>query len=216
MTCARRSPGSRPSVTTLLQTDVDWSEDERRELLSTIDSSADHLDAVVANLLDASRLQAGALSVQSRPVALDEVVGASVLTLPKGAAIEVDVPDDLPLVLADPGLLERALVNVLDNALRHGAGRPVEVRAFAGAGSAKLEVADHGPGVPPDQHDRLFQAFAHLDDRSTSGIGLGLSVSRGFVEAMDGAMVADGTPGGGLTIRIRLPLAGGAHAAGER
>jgi K+-sensing histidine kinase KdpD len=197
------------SVSTLRQTDVEWSHDERRDLLASIEDSADRLDAVVANLLDASRLQAGALSVQPRSVSLDEMVGAAVLAVPEAAGrVVIDVPDDLPLVAADPGLLERVLVNLLDNALRYGrSATPIEVRAFAGAEHAKLEIVDHGPGVDAEQRERLFEPFQRLDDRSSTGVGLGLTVARGFVEAMDGAMVADQTAGGGLTMRLRLPLA---------
>jgi two-component system, OmpR family, sensor histidine kinase KdpD len=178
-------------------------------LLATIEESADRLDAVVGNLLDASRLEAGAMSVQPEPVALDEVVSAAVLAVPGATGhVRVEVPDDLPLVRADRGLLERVLVNLLDNALRHGwSERPVEVRAFAGGESAKLEIADHGRGVSREQRERLFEPFGRLDDRSTAGVGLGLTVARGFLEAMGGALVADATPGGGLTMRLRIPLA---------
>ena len=199
--------GIKAAVSSLRQVDVSWSAQERDALLATIEESTDRLDAVVGNLLDASRLQAGAMSVHPEPVALDEVVSAALLALPAGN-VHVAVPDDLPLVHADRGLLERVLVNLLDNALRHGASdQPVEVRAFAGGESAKLEIADHGPGVPREQRERLFEPFGRLDDRGTTGVGLGLAVARGFLEAMDGALVADATPGGGLTMRLRVPLA---------
>jgi K+-sensing histidine kinase KdpD len=206
--------GIKASVSTLRQTDVQWSDEERQELLATIEESADRLHAVVGNLLDASRLQAGALSVQAVPVSLDEMVSAAVLALPDAVGrARVDVPEALPFVWADPGLLERVLVNLLDNALRYGSsGGSVEVRAFAGAGNAKLEVIDHGPGVSAEQRERLFEPFQRLDDRGNDGVGLGLSVARGFVEAMGGAMVADQTPGGGITMRVRLPLAGARDA----
>jgi two-component system sensor histidine kinase KdpD len=201
--------GIKASVSTLRQTDVQWSDEERQELLATIEESADRLHAVVGNLLDASRLQAGALTVHAVPVSLDEMVSAAVLALPDAVdRVRVDVPEALPFVWADPGLLERVLVNLLDNALRYGSnGGLVEVRAFAGAGHAKLEVIDHGPGVSAEQRERLFERFQRLDDRGSDGVGLGLSVARGFVEAMGGAMVADQTAGGGLTMRVRLPLA---------
>jgi K+-sensing histidine kinase KdpD len=198
------------SASTLRQKDVSWSDDERDELLETIEDSADRLDAVVANLLDASRLQAGAVSVQAVPVSLDEMVSAAVLAV-SGASdrVTADVPEDLPLVSADPGLLERVIVNLLDNALRYGHDNgTVEVHALAGSESAKLEIVDHGPGVAAEQRERLFEPFQRLGDSGDGGVGLGLSVARGFVEAMGGAMVADQTAGGGLTMRIRLPLAG--------
>jgi two-component system sensor histidine kinase KdpD len=201
--------GIKASVSTLRQTDVEWSDDERRDLLANIEESADRLDAVVRNLLDASRLQAGALSVKTEPVALGEVVSAALMALPEAAGkVEVNVPDDLPAVQADPGLLERALANVLDNALRHGASeRPIEVVAFAGESSVKMAVVDHGAGVSSEHRERLFEPFQRLDDRTSKGVGLGLTVARGFMEAMGGWMAADSTDGGGLTMRLRLPLA---------
>ena len=192
---------------TLRQDDLEVSKTERDELLATIEDSADRLDAVVVNLLDASRLQAGELTVRAQPVSLDEMVAAALLALPGASEhVAVEVPEDLPLVNADPGLLERALVNVIDNALRHGGG-PVEIHAIAVTDNAKLEIVDHGPGVASDQRERLFAPFQRLDDGGKPGVGLGLSVARGFVEAMGGAMVADQTSGGGLTMRMRLPLA---------
>ncbi|MDX6671422.1 MAG: two-component system, OmpR family, sensor histidine kinase KdpD [Solirubrobacteraceae bacterium] len=199
--------GIKASVSTLRQTDVSWSDSEREELLATIEDSADRLEGVVANLLDASRLEAGALSVRTEPVALDELVGAAVAGLSvQPGRVTAEVPADLPLVSADAGLLERVLSNVLDNALHHG-DSAVEVIAYAGAGSVKLEIVDHGPGVSARERERLFEPFQRLDDRDTGGVGLGLTVARGFVEAMGGAMAADNTQGGGLTIRMRLPVA---------
>jgi K+-sensing histidine kinase KdpD len=197
------------SASTLRQTDVTLAEGERGELLETIEDAADRLDAVVANLLDASRLQAGVVSVQALPVSLDEMVSAAVLAIPAAAGrVTADVPEDLPLVSADPGLLERVLVNLIDNALRYGHDdATVEVHATAGDQSAKLVIVDHGPGVDVEERERLFEPFQRLGDSGHGGVGLGLSVARGFVEAMGGAMVADQTSGGGLTMRIRLPLA---------
>jgi two-component system sensor histidine kinase KdpD len=200
--------GIKASVSTLRQADLEVTDAERAELLATIEDSADRLDAVVVNLLDASRLQAGELSVRAQPVSLDEMVAAALLALPGASErVSVDVPEELPLVNADPGLLERVFVNVIDNALRHGGDGPVEVDAIAVADNAKLEIVDHGPGIDADQRERIFAPFQRLDDGGKPGVGLGLSVARGFVEAMGGAMVADQTSGGGLTMRIRLPLA---------
>ncbi len=200
--------GIKASVSTLRQTDVDWSPEEREELLATIEDSTDRLDAVVRNLLDASRLQAGSLVTRTEAVALDQVVSSAALDLPEASdQIEIHVPEDLPLVRADPGLLQRVFVNVLDNAVRHGGrGQPIAVTARAGGESAKIEIVDHGPGVPKDAQSELFEPFRRIGERGEQGLGLGLSVARGFVEAMGGAMVADTTPGGGMTMRIRLEL----------
>ena len=201
--------GIKASVGTLRQTDIDWSQEEREQLLATIEESTDRLDSIVANLLDAGRLQAGALSVRTEAVALDEVIGAAVLAVPGALGqVTVDVPEDLPLVQADPGLLERVLANLLDNAVRHGAqGGVVEVSATAGEMSARLKIVDHGPGVPEHQRDGMFQPFQRVGNGGTYGVGLGLTVARGFMEAMDGVLIADGSSGGGLTMRLRLPLA---------
>jgi two-component system, OmpR family, sensor histidine kinase KdpD len=201
--------GIKAGVTSLRQSDVEWSAEDRDALLATIEESTDRLEAVVTNLLDASRLQAGALSVKSEAVALDDVVAGALIAVPGASErVEVDVPEDLPPVRADRGLLERVLANLIGNALTHGASeRLVEIRAVAGGQSARLEVVDHGPGVPAGQEAELFEPFQRLADHGPEGLGLGLSISRGFVETMGGAMVADQTPGGGLTMRIRLELA---------
>jgi two-component system sensor histidine kinase KdpD len=110
-------------------------------------------------------------------------------------------------VLADPGLLERVVVNVVDNALRHGAGAPVTLRASSYADMVELRIVDSGPGVSADRLNRMFAPFQRLGDRGNSGLGLGLSVARGFTEAMGGTITAEDTPGGGLTIVISLPAA---------
>lgn len=199
--------GIKASVSTLRQTDVQWSDEERRDLLAAIEESADRLDAVIENLLDASRLEAGALSVQAVPVVLDEVISAALLAVPDAReAVTVDVPEDLPLVLADPGLLERVVANLLENAVRHGGGSPVEVSATAGAMDARIKIVDHGPGVPEAQRERLFRPFQRVEQGTPRGAGLGLTVARGFTEAMGGVLIADGSDGGGLTMRLRLPL----------
>ncbi len=207
--------GVKAAVSSLRQTDIAWTETEREELLGTIEDSADRLDAVVANLLDASRLQAGELSVRSRPTDIEEVVGTVLLGLGEaGEGVSVEVPDDMPLVLADPGLLERVLHNLVANAVQH-AGGPGAVRVVARptVESARIEVVDRGPGVAPEQREAIFTPFRRLDDRGSGGVGLGLAVARGFTEAMGGALVADEAPEGGLVMRLRLPLAPAPPAA---
>ncbi len=202
--------GIKVAVETLRQQDVSLAQAEQAELLATIEQAVDRLGSIVANLLDASRLQAGALSVRSQAVALDEVIGAAIIAVPGAAErVAVDVPEDLPLVHADPGLLERVLANLLENALRHSpADTQVEVSATAGSQSAKLKVVDHGPGIPEAERERMFGAFQRLGDGDEpTGVGLGLTVARGFVEAMDGVLIADSGESSGLIMRIRLPLA---------
>jgi two-component system sensor histidine kinase KdpD len=204
---------AKATITSLRGHDVTWSSDEQEELLATAETSLDQLDALVSNLLDMSRLQAGVLAVQLRPVALDESVPIALRHLPdEGKDVELDVPEELPEVLVDPGLLERVVVNLLQNAQQHSpAGKPVRVSASQLGDRVELRVVDHGPGIVEADRDRVFQAFQRLDDRATSsygaGVGLGLAVARGFLEAMGGTLTADDTPGGGLTMTLSLPIA---------
>jgi two-component system sensor histidine kinase KdpD len=203
------------AVSSLRQPDVAWTPEETAELLATIEASADRLQALVGNLLDASRLEAGAVSTVLETVRLEELVGRALLERGSLEHVELDVPEDLPDVRADVGLAERVLANLLDNAFRHGGGSAVEVRGSTGPGVVRCDVVDHGPGVPEGAAATLFAPFARLDghgpgplgDRAAGGLGLGLSVARGFTEAMGGTLEALPTPGGGLTVRLALPVA---------
>ncbi len=186
-----------------------WSEDARDELLETADESLDRLTRLIENLLDMSRLEAGALGVSLAPVALDELVPLVLDAMgPEGAEVAVDVSEHLPEAYADAVLLERVLVNLLANALRYSpAGRPPLLAASCHAGSVEIRVVDRGPGVPQEQRERLFAPFQRLGDRDTStGVGLGLALSQGLTTAMGGTLTADDTPGGGLTMTVTLPL----------
>jgi K+-sensing histidine kinase KdpD len=201
--------GIKAAVSTLRQSDVDWTKEEQSELLATIEDSTDRLTTLITNLLAMSRIQAGAVSVHPSPVAVDEVVGRAMLTL--GAHdIEIEVPEDLPAVDADPGLLERVLANLIANAIRYSppdAAPAVRARAVDG-GRVAIDVADHGPGVPKDQWAEMFMPFQRLGDRDTrTGIGLGLAIASGFANAMNATLTPSGTPGGGLTMTLSLPVA---------
>jgi len=202
------------SVSSLRQTDVHWSEEDEADLLADIEGSTDRLDALVGNLLDMSRLQAGALAPFLRATAIDEVAPVALRGLDGADQMLIVVPDDLPLVQADPGLLERVLANLFSNALRHSpTGQRPALRAREDSGKVVLDVVDRGPGVPAELKSRIFEPFARLDERSP-GVGLGLAVAKGFAEAMGGAIVAVDTPGGGLTVRVTLPvLSSGVPAA---
>ena len=198
------------SVTSLLQQDVDWTREERREFLETIDEETDRLNALVGNLLDMSRLQAGALEIATAPVGLEEVLPAALRSLGVAdGAVDLDVSESLPRVLADAGLLERALANVIANALRYSPdGAPPRVTAGAVDGVVDVRVADRGPGVAEEDRDRLFVPFQRLGDSAQDeGVGLGLAVAKGFVEAMAGVVEVEDTPGGGLTVVLRLRAA---------
>ena len=201
------------SVSSLRQTDVEWSEADEADLLATIEQNADRLDALIGNLLDMSRLHTGSLQPFLRPTAIDEVAPVAAVGLDDSLRLEMAVPDGFPLVLADPGLLERVLANLFSNALRYSpAGRPPELHAALDGGRVRLEVADHGPGVPDEQKERIFEPFERVGDRHP-GVGLGLAVARGFAEAMGGRIGAFDTPGGGLTVRVTLPAASADRSA---
>jgi two-component system, OmpR family, sensor histidine kinase KdpD len=198
------------SASTLRQTDVEWTPADQAALLATIDSNADRLDALIGNLLDMSRLHTGSLDPFLRPTAIDEVAPVALRGLDAGeenpAQLRMEVPDGLPLVRADPGLLERVLANLFSNALRHSpASRPPLLRARQLDQRVLLEVVDHGPGVPDELKERIFEPFQRLDGQH-GGVGLGLAVAKGFAEAMGGTIGAADTPGGGLTIKVTLPI----------
>ncbi|WP_027346107.1 sensor histidine kinase [Hamadaea tsunoensis] len=201
--------GIKAGVSGLRDPDLDLAPAEQAELLETIEESADKMADLVENLLALSRLQAGALSVHARPVALDEIVAAALMHQAEPVAVDLDVPDDLPLAYADPGLLERVVANVLANAHQVAPeGVPVQVIGRRADRKLQLRIADRGPGVPAADRERMFVPFQRLDDRSArGGLGLGLAIARGFTEAMGGTIVAAETPGGGLTMIITLPAA---------
>jgi len=201
------------SVSTLRQTDVEWTEADEAALLATIEQSADRLDALIGNLLDMSRLTTGSLQPFLRPTAIDEVAPVALRGLDGGSELRMAVPDGLPLVLTDPGLLERVLANLFANALAFSpAGQRPELRASRAGDGVLLEVIDYGHGVPDDLKDRMFEPFQRLDGRSSdpsvgTGVGLGLAVVKGFLDTMGGTVRAVDTPGGGLTMRVQLPCA---------
>ena len=208
-----RSPlaSAKASVTSLRSDRVEWSQEARDELLENADESLDRLTRLIENLLDMSRLEAGALGVSLSPVALEELVPLVLDALgPEAASVVVDVSETLPEAYADPVLLERVLVNLLGNALRYSPdGRPPLLSASCHAGSVEVRVVDRGPGVPEQQRERMFAPFQRLGDRDTSaGVGLGLALSQGLTTAMGGSLTAEETPGGGLTMTVTLSQVG--------
>ncbi|MCU1420592.1 MAG: histidine kinase [Microbacteriaceae bacterium] len=197
------------AVTGLRSPDVAWSDSDRDELLATAQESLETLAELVTDLLDVSRLQAGALAVTTEPLPVQDVVLAALDELGLGPAdVELGIADDLPEVRADHALLQRVIVNLLENARRFSkVGQPVRISASTFGGSVEIRVADTGPGVPPDRRDDIFVPFQRLGDTDNStGLGLGLALSKGFVEGMGGTLRADDTPGGGLTMVIALPV----------
>ena len=203
---------AKAAVTSLRSADIEWDEEDRDELLATADESLDRLAHLVDNLLDMSRLQAGALAVFPRPADLSEIVARSLDDLGPGArVVRVDIPDDLPEVAVDPGILERVIANLTANALRYSpASAPPALTGSALGGRVELRIIDRGPGIPAEHRDQMFVPFQRLGDTdNTTGVGLGLALSRGLTEAMGGTLEPDETPGGGLTMMLSLPAVPG-------
>ena len=199
--------GIKAAVSALRSDDIDLDDADRAELTVTIDESADRLTDLVDNLLDMSRLQAGAVSPTLSPSDVSAVVSQAVSGLDGGerARVELDWPIDLPPVLADPGLLERVTANLVSNAVHHAPSGPVTVTAGAVGDRVEVRIVDRGPGVPLADRDRVFAPFQRLGDApSGQGVGLGLAVARGLTEAMEGTVTAEDTPGGGLTMIVSL------------
>jgi len=200
------------AVSSLRAEDVAFSPEDTAELLATIEESIDQLTALVGNLLDSSRLAAGAVRPDLRRVYVEETVQRALVSIGKGATgfyrsaidrVKVDVGD--AVVMADAGLLERVFANLIDNALRYAPNCVVRVNAGRVGDRVLINVVDEGPGIPKGTEDQIFEAFQRLGDHdNTSGVGLGMSVARGFVEAMGGTIQASDTPGGGLTVSVDL------------
>ncbi|GAA0576696.1 sensor histidine kinase KdpD [Streptomyces crystallinus] len=193
------------AVTSLRSDDVEWSEDDEAELLAGIEDGADRLDHLVGNLLDMSRLNTGTVTPIIREIDLDEVVPMALGGVPEDS-VELDIPESLPMVAVDSGLLERAVANIVENAVKYSPeATPVLVAASALGDRVELRVADRGPGVPDESKERIFEPFQRYGDAPRgAGVGLGLAVARGFVESMGGTLTAEDTPGGGMTMVLTL------------
>ncbi|HEY5876423.1 MAG TPA: DUF4118 domain-containing protein, partial [Ilumatobacteraceae bacterium] len=186
------------------------SPEDRAELVETADESLATLSTLVTDLLDVSRVQAGVLAVSLAPVDAAALVLSAVDELALGPdRVELVLDPDLPALQADPVLLQRVLVNVLANAASHSpADRHVRVATSRLGSRAEIRIVDHGIGVSPDRHDDMFAPFQRLGDTDNStGLGLGLALSKGFTEGMGGTLTPEDTPGGGLTMVIALPVA---------
>ncbi|WKD60101.1 Sensor protein KdpD [Corynebacterium ciconiae DSM 44920] len=220
--------GIKAAVSSLKLTDIEIDDATRDDLIDVIDSSADRLNTVVGDLLDMSRLNSHRLEPSVRPVFIPDALYSARAEIPETAlpaiedgsdipaarrsaeeAIAVDVPENLPPVLADEGLLQRILVNLMSNGLRHAPGSAITVAACVVQDCVELRVVDHGPGIPEEKKRDLFQAFSLVgrsgDDGTGPGLGLGLSVAFGFAEAMGGSLAVEDTPGDGATFVLTLP-----------
>lgn len=203
---------AKAAVSSLRSDDIGFSAEDTAELLATVEESVDQLTALVGNLLDSSRLAAGVVKPAMRRVYVEEAVARALMGISRGTntfgssgvdRVKVEVGD--AVALADAGLLERVLVNVIDNALRYAPDSVVRVNAGQIGSRVLITIVDEGPGIARGAEDQLFAAFQRLGDQDNStGVGLGLSVAHGFVDAMGGTIAATDTPGGGLTVVIDL------------
>ncbi|KQM57710.1 ATP-binding protein [Agreia sp. Leaf210] len=197
------------AVSGLRSTEVELSSHDRTELLDTAQESLDSLADLVTDLLDVSRVEAGVLAVSMHAIDVEDVIVPALDELELGPdRVELALDgDERPPVLADEVLLQRVLVNLLSNAVRFSPeGAKVRLSASAFRGRVELRVVDSGPGVPGERRDEIFVPFQRLGDTDNStGLGLGLALSKGFVEGMGGTIEAEDTPGGGLTMVVSLP-----------
>lgn len=195
------------SVTALNSEDFALSPRDRAELLDTAQESLHTLTDLVTNLLDATRVQAGVLAVQNQLIDADSVIGSALDELGLGPdEIRLELNEELPSVLADRGLLQRSIVNILANAHRFSpADTPALVTTSSHLGFVEIRIIDYGPGIDEIKKQDVFMPFQRLGDTdNTTGLGLGLALSRGFVEGMGGSLEIEDTPGGGVTMVISL------------
>lgn len=214
-----RSPlaSIKASVSSLRQDDIAWPDDIEAEFLESIETQTDRLASIVMNLLDLSRIEAGVLRPVMRPTAVDDAVAAALRNIDRDVScVEVRMPPDLPEVEADAALLERAIANLLTNAIAWSDGvradvkTTVEVIGTPGTSEVHLSIVDHGPGIPADKRDVVLQPFHRLTDSSTSGgLGLGLAIVDRLVVAMQGRLELRDTPDGGLTAVVSLRRSNG-------
>lgn len=209
--------GIKLAVSSLRQEDVTFAPEDERELLATIEDYADRLDHLVDNLLDMSRITADAVNPLLRGLGWHQILPEALRGVP-GERIRNELLANLPYIEADAGMLERVVANLVENAVKYAPDSDVVLVARTGAGimvdgrpASELRVMDHGSGIAPAAVLELFQPFQRLDDSPSSrdgrsGIGLGLAVAKGFTEAMGGTLMAEATPGGGLTMVVTLPL----------
>lgn len=198
--------GIKANAAALKYADASWSPEVRLQLLTSIEESADQLTDMVSNVLDLSRIRAGAMKADLTAVALYEVVGRALVSV-RGHSSSVDVAENLPAVWADPTLLERVIFNLVVNAHEHARdSAPVLVCAHRVDSGVMVSVADRGRGIPEDQWSEIFRPFQRLTDTG-GGIGLGLAISQSFCEAMGTRLTPSHTPGGGLTMSVVLAAA---------
>lgn len=199
-------------ASTLLDGASSLDADVHRELLQSILKEANHLNRLVANLLDMTRLEAGALEPHKELQSIEEIIGVALSRMARPLEdhpLVMQLASDLPFVPMDELLMEQVFVNLLDNAIKYSPpGSPIEVRAAESDGRLVVEIADRGPGLPPEDLNRVFEKFYRATSTARKpGAGLGLAICRGIIELHGGDLVAENRPGGGTLFRFRLPLA---------
>ena len=200
--------GIKASIATLRDTTIELPPADRDALLDDADEAADRLDALLSNLLDLSRIQTGSVRPILEGVSLDEVLHQALRGVLDASVVD-ETDESLPLISTDAGLLERAVANLVENAVQHSpAGVPVRLcAAVVPEDTLQLRIIDQGPGVAADDRARMFLPFQRLGDvPAGSGVGLGLAVARGLAEAVGATIEVEDTPGGGLTMVLSVPL----------
>ncbi|MBI5959374.1 MAG: DUF4118 domain-containing protein [Chloroflexi bacterium] len=195
------------SVSNLLTFYATLPENEREDMLRVIENEADHLNKMVGNLLDISRLKAGALQMNQGWNSLEEVAGdvaARVWQITHQERVHICFPDSIPLVCFDYGLILQVLSNLVENSLRYEPpDRQIEICGELVKGETRVLVRNHGPNIPAEERDLIFEPFFH---GARGNIGLGLAIAKGIVEAHEGRLWIEDTPGGGATFVFSLPL----------
>lgn len=200
---------SKAAISSLLNNEVSWSQEDQRELLNSASSSLDQLNHLIENLLDMSRLEAGAIFLNWRNVGVEDVVSGAIKSLKSPTdLIEISIDSELPSVKGDPILLERVIGNLLENALRFNPkDRTITIAAFQVEERIEVRIIDHGPGLSTKDKSKLFTPFQRLGDRDNStGVGLGLAIVKGFTELMNGRISIEETYQGGLTMVLSFPI----------
>jgi two-component system sensor histidine kinase KdpD len=197
------------AVSSLRQDDVAWTEDAEDEFLASIENDTDRLTRLITNLLDLGRLEAGVLTPIPRPMSIGSIIEVVVADHGDPERLDVRVPHDLPDVRIDAALVERALDNLVGNALKYSpAGAKVTVTGRAVGDEIEICVIDNGPGIPASQHHVVIRPFHRLDDtKQAGGLGLGLAIADRLLAAVGGRLELRETPGGGLTTATMLPMA---------
>ncbi|WP_420263919.1 DUF4118 domain-containing protein [Candidatus Magnetominusculus dajiuhuensis] len=197
------------AASTLLEKDMAFDSNEKHELLLTIYEEAEHLNQIIRNILNMTRIEAGGITVKKQWQFIDEIVGGALNRLSEKIGdkpVEVNFPEDLPMLFFDPLLIEQVMMNLLDNAIKYTPhDTPIELSAAVKETNVVVEVKDRGPGVPPGEEERIFDKFVRSSSKG-GGIGLGLTICRAVITAHGGQISAQNRQGGGAVFSFSLPV----------